>query len=256
MSIARDGTDLRIVVPLPRVPFKVSWAAQPLGGQRKIAFEGTVDYDGDGVHTIDEIDIFVANEDGTDVVNVTNTPDLMERHPDWSADGSRLAFARAVAPGAEEQDVIVADLAYVNGELVVTETNLTAGVEGDRLFGVHVSQPAWARHEDLVAVVAKDASGNFTQLWVLDPDDLAYGEELTAGHEDGQFVKQPCWSWDDALIVYQGSNDKYATGSLYTISRDGSTKSALYRREGRFKAGTYPLGLSMPIWRLQPPSTP
>lgn len=42
----------------------------------------------------DEYDIFVMNADGTGVVNLTNSPTLLDREPTWSPDGARIAFRR------------------------------------------------------------------------------------------------------------------------------------------------------------------
>ena len=31
--------------------------------------------------------------DGSNKINLTNTADILDRHPDWSPDGSKIAFA-------------------------------------------------------------------------------------------------------------------------------------------------------------------
>jgi len=52
----------------------------------RIAFEGAV--------LGGEADIFVMNPDGSDRVNLTNEPFLLDREPTWSPDGSRIVFRR------------------------------------------------------------------------------------------------------------------------------------------------------------------
>jgi len=52
----------------------------------RIAFEGDV--------LGGEADIFVVNPDGSDRVNLTNEPFLLDRAPIWSPDGTRIAFRR------------------------------------------------------------------------------------------------------------------------------------------------------------------
>ena len=53
-------------------------------------------------------DIWVMNSDGTEQVNITNTPDVSEFEPAWSPDGARIAFV--------EGDLSVNRLVVVNAD--------------------------------------------------------------------------------------------------------------------------------------------
>jgi Tol biopolymer transport system component len=63
---------------------------------RRIAFEGIVDADSSEIMTI--------NADGSNLVDLTKTPKIVDRYPTWSPDGSRIAF---VSAGEGNDDIYV-----------------------------------------------------------------------------------------------------------------------------------------------------
>ena len=70
------GGNVRLLIDPPETVGAPAWS--PLGDA--IAFGVT--------------DIWLVNPDGTNLRNVTNTPDKYERDPDWRPDGSRIVFER------------------------------------------------------------------------------------------------------------------------------------------------------------------
>ncbi|HEX2051946.1 MAG TPA: hypothetical protein VHJ34_15115 [Actinomycetota bacterium] len=73
-----------LVTALLAGPLTVASSAQTASPDGKITFARRT--------SSDSHDVFVMNADGTDVVNVTNTPDVDETDPQWSPDGTRIAF--------------------------------------------------------------------------------------------------------------------------------------------------------------------
>lgn len=121
VSIKAGGTELATVTNSTRAPSDLSWS--PDG--TKIAFNNI-----DGIYTVDATggdaellaadasnpswspdnakiafvrdteagkEIFVMNADGTNQIQLTDSPDVTEHYlaPDWSPDGTKIAFARS-----------------------------------------------------------------------------------------------------------------------------------------------------------------
>jgi Tol biopolymer transport system component len=70
--------------PQPLLQLQISnWPAWSPDGSR-IAFEST--------ESPDNSEILIINADGSNLVNLTRTPNIVEVHPTWSPDGTRIAF--------------------------------------------------------------------------------------------------------------------------------------------------------------------
>lgn len=255
-SIKPDGTDLTKVVATNQPPFKlcVSPVATP-DGAFKIVFEDWTDPDGNGIN--DDIDLFLVNEDGTGLVPLTSTPTLRERHPSWSKDGDKIAFARQVDPANLQggQDIFVIQLSGDgNGSWsVLSETCLTDGIDvSDSPLAneVSVSQPDWGRTANVLAVVAKGSDDLWDSLWLINISDPANPVDLMDGLAT-QNVRQPTWGPNDLQIMYNGSNDEFPTGSLWTIDVDGTNRTELVGRAGKYnrKKKTWPDNNCLPFWK-------
>lgn len=93
--------------------------------------------------------------------------------PDWSPDGSRIAFTRGRGPDAE---IAIADVA--SG----TVTRITENRVEDR-------DPAWSTTGERIAFVSRRPSGK-DNLWLVDPD----GDDLVdlTGYEEDE-ARDPDW---------------------------------------------------------------
>ncbi|MFN2525649.1 MAG: TolB family protein [Actinomycetota bacterium] len=80
-TLAPDGAGLRRVTEGPAADYDPAWS--PDG--TKVAFSRALPYALAG-------DIYVMNRDGSELVNVTNTPLDDDFGPDWSPDGKRIVF--------------------------------------------------------------------------------------------------------------------------------------------------------------------
>lgn len=93
--------------------------------------------------------------------------------PDWSPDGSRVAFTRGTGPDAE---IAIADVA------TGTVTRITDNQVEDR-------DPAWSTTGQRIAFVSRRPSGK-DNLWLVDPD----GDDLVdlTGYEEDE-ARDPDW---------------------------------------------------------------
>lgn len=94
-SIRPNGRNARRLVPGGG-----AWGASFSPDGKKIAFART---------TLCEVwcffDLYVANRDGSNETNITNTPHISEADPSWSPDGTLIAFTGDNGTGRTEMDV-------------------------------------------------------------------------------------------------------------------------------------------------------
>jgi TolB protein len=158
-------------------------------------------------------DISVINADGTGRRKLTGGPEY-DTDPDWSPDGTRIAFARA--PAGPQGSFATAANAHESGvHLFVMKADgsglrqLTRGPAPD--FDV-----AWSRDGSRLAF-HRGVSGTRGHLWVIKADGTG-AQDLTP-HLSGD-VRNPDWSPDDETIVFRSDADVF--DQLLTIRPDGT----------------------------------
>ncbi len=100
-----------------------AWISVSPDGE-KIAFHASYNAQDDKFDTESQQDLFVMDADGSNVVNLTNSP-AYERNPEWSPDGKKIAFEAAKRPeqlktGIRGVDVYVMDADGSNVERLTT----------------------------------------------------------------------------------------------------------------------------------------
>ena len=96
--------------------------------------------------------IYVMNDDGSNPINLTQSPDGGDWSPDWSPDGSRIAF-NSRRDGNEEIYVM-----HANGANLI---NLTQHLKSDR-------SPDWSPDGSRIAFYS-DRDGDY-EIYVMDAD--------------------------------------------------------------------------------------
>jgi Tol biopolymer transport system component len=175
-----------------------------------------------------DFDVFTMNPDGTNLVNLTETPDDTDEgptdtQPRWSPDGSKIAWISYADPNAD-------------GELWVMNAD---GSGADQLtdnatwdFG-----PAWSPDGSKLAWSVEDLVNFDFDIWVSNADGTNPADVIGEGPGELQFNEwQPDWT-PDGRIVYSGTEfieDSDGGGAYYKIAvmnADGTGVETLSERQ-------------------------
>jgi Tol biopolymer transport system component len=224
-----DGSDVRRISD--RYVGNFSWA--PDG--HRVAFVSvaglTPEDSADANRWAAKRDIFLINDDGTGLVNLTNSPGA-ENFPAWSPDGKEIAFAwrgrlgdrtLAAPPRTPAEDWADIYVMNADGGDVRRLTVNTVGVSGC----CEDTAPRWSPDSRWIAFISK-RDGN-SELYKMHRD----GSEQTRLTQDSTFDGYPAWSGDGALLAFnkhvaavRGGAARTAD-SLYIIRADGTGRRAL-----------------------------
>jgi Tol biopolymer transport system component len=163
---------------------KGGYAWSPDG--KKIAFSS--DRDGN-------IEIYVMNTDGSNQVNLTNSPED-EWSPAWSPDGKIIAFGR-------DNELYVMNTDGSN------QVNLTNSPEDEW-------SPAWSPNGKKIAFESSEKVG-YSDIYIIDND----GSNRINLTNNPQYDSSPAWSPDGKIIAFGRDNE------LYVMNADGSDQKRL-----------------------------
>jgi Tol biopolymer transport system component len=150
------------------------------------------------------LEIVVATADGNNVVDVSNSPDFVQR-PAWSPDGSLIAFGT---------DRDLQTTGFTQFEIYTVKTdgsdarNLTKNPPADDNF------PAWSADGSKIAFHS-NRTGNY-EVFIMNKDGT--GVVNLTNNGTGDFL--PAWSRDGTRIAFESTRD--GNSELYVMNADGS----------------------------------
>lgn len=158
-------------------------------------------------------DIFTVNVDGSELTNLTNSPD-MEFEPAWSPDGDRIAYQVLVS----DRDSFTWDV-----HVMYSDGTPIQNVTGDSFYDINVltgarandMSPAWSPDGTRLAF-SSNRDGQY-DIWIIDVDG-ANPKNLTGG--SGSTGTSPAWSPDGSEIAYMSTSGEFS--DLALVSSDGS----------------------------------
>ncbi len=172
-SLSRDGS-------------KIAFSARPIEVETGV-YTGTRD-------------IYVANADGANVVNLTNSNDLWYEAPTWSPDGTQLAFVGLSAPDENSIDDEWGDLYVLNAD-GTNLRNITAGTPQASLVGWGV--PSWSPVDSRIAFTAAPSREDRYRIFGVYMID-ANGASLTRLTNNQEQGAHASWRPDGEWLVFSG----------------------------------------------------
>ena len=166
---------------------------------------------GDGSPLNGVVDIYVMNADGSDQTRLTDTG-LFDLYPDWSPDGSKIAFARAVFGGVSWIYVMNAD-GSDQAQLSPSDGLLAQG-------------PDWSPDGTQIAYGGGFGFGATADVYVINADGSGV-TNLTPG-TSGSSDQAPAWSPDGTKIAFlSAENITDGAAEIYVMNADGSGQTNL-----------------------------
>jgi Tol biopolymer transport system component len=160
-----------------------------------ILFEGLVGNELEG-------DLFTINLDGTELTNLTNTPDVDEGYPAWSPDGGKIAYN-----SGDPSDI------YVMNADGTGVTNLTNTTTGEIYFN-------WSPDSGRIAY-SVGTSASQSDIYVVNADGSGLNNLLANSSIVAVQTGAPTWSPDSTQLVFS-TEDLFVIADIYIINADGS----------------------------------
>jgi Tol biopolymer transport system component len=177
-------------------------------------------------------DIWTTSPDGSNQVDITNTPTGLEDTPAWSADGTQIAYARGDTRGTSGHPIAGIWVMNADGsgqrQVVAPPTDPDACGSGSSLLETYLGGPAWspdgsklAYHEFRSCRFDGDTESYDFDLYTVEPDGT--GRALVTRGGAG-----PRWSPDGSKIGYTGVCGGGGCTNIWWITPDGSQAFPVY----------------------------
>jgi Tol biopolymer transport system component len=152
---------------------------------------------------VDDQDILVMSADGTGERNITNSPGVDDAQPNWSPDGTRIAFT-SNCDGDYEIYTARPDGSHVHQLTVNTD-----------LFD---GRPNWSPDGNRIAFFS-DRGGNGA-IWTMSADGI-HPRQITFGGSDFN----PAWSPDGRMMSFASFRTGFA--DIFTMHANGADQTDL-----------------------------
>jgi Tol biopolymer transport system component len=174
-----------------------------------------------GAATFDS-DIFVANVDdvlehGAERQNLTNSPDAIDDDPDWSPDGTKIAFT-SHAVTDNQLNSVTAEIYVINADGTGGLWRLTNNVEEERA-------PAWSPDGARIVFMCRRGGPDF-EICVMNADGTGQ-LQLT---NNSVLDATPTWSLDGTQIVFH--RPVAGRFQLWLMNADGTGQVQLTNTQG------------------------
>ncbi len=153
-----------------------------------------------------QFDIWTVDANSTSTVRLTRTDRKNEDMPDWSADGTKIAYARCGLGELSNCDIWVMDADGSN------PTRLTTSPDAQETW------PAWSPDGTKIAYTS-NVDDAFQDVYVMDAD----GSNQTRLTTTAGFDAFPEWSPDGARIAF--TSDRSALDDIFVMDADGSNQT-------------------------------
>ena len=164
-------------------------------------------------------DIWVMDADGTNQTNLTNTPDINERDPAWSPDGTKIAFT---GPGGFNEDNSggLEDIYVMDADPSTDDATSLTNTPNSLEY-----QPSWAPSGTQLAFV-REVRGQViseqSDIFVMD----ANGQNATNLTQTDANEHAPDWSPDGTKIAFAGVRKPTATATACPTATASATATA------------------------------
>lgn len=190
-------------------------------------------------------DIYLTDLDGSNVVNLTQTPILSEQDPDFSPDGSKICFtlhsdSREVAriAGADSIPKSALGIYVMNAD----------GSDPTLLAGKRSGRCDWSPDGTKIAFISGDNPGH-QDVYVMNADGSQQTNITRSTRKDNLDLT---WSPDGTRIAFESNRDGVL--AIYTMKPDGSDVTRLTPNSDS-GGDTEPTWQPLPAPTIHPPHT-